>query len=71
MKLQKKVAAIFAANGAIARAVAIEMAKEGAFVYVSGRNLEAIIDSINSVWCQYTRYCSECTRLTIHEIESI
>lgn len=42
MKLQNKVAAIFAANGAIAREVAIEMAKEGALVYVSGRNLNEV-----------------------------
>lgn len=42
MKLQNKVAAIFAANGAIAREVAIEMAKEGAIVYVSGRNLNEV-----------------------------
>ncbi|TXD90166.1 SDR family oxidoreductase [Subsaximicrobium wynnwilliamsii] len=42
MKLQNKVAAIFAANGAIAREVAIEMAKEGAIVYVSGRNLSEV-----------------------------
>lgn len=51
MKLQNKVAAIFAANGAIAREVAIEMAKEGALVYVSGRNLsevKSLSDEINS-----------------------
>jgi len=42
MKLKNKVAAIFAANGAIAKEVAIEMAKEGAKVYISGRNIEAL-----------------------------
>ena len=42
MKLQNKVAAVFAANGAIAREVAIEMAKEGALVYISGRNLNEV-----------------------------
>ena len=42
MKLQNKVAAIFAANGAIAREVAIEMAKEGSHVYISGRNLSEV-----------------------------
>lgn len=42
MNLKNKVAALFAANGAIAREVAIEMVKEGAKVYLSGRNLEAL-----------------------------
>lgn len=42
MKLKNKVAAIFASNGAIAREVAIEIAKEGAIVYVSGRNMEEV-----------------------------
>lgn len=42
MKLKNKVAAIFAANGAIAREVATEMAKEGALVYISGRNLDEV-----------------------------
>ncbi len=42
MKLQYKVAAIFAANGAIAREVAIELAKEGALVYLSGRNMAEV-----------------------------
>ncbi|SEJ82348.1 NAD(P)-dependent dehydrogenase, short-chain alcohol dehydrogenase family [Cyclobacterium xiamenense] len=51
MKLQNKVAAIFAANGAIAREVAIEMAKEGASVYLSGRDLDkvkSLSDEINT-----------------------
>lgn len=42
MTLKSKVAAIFAANGAIAREVAIEMAKEGALVYISGRNINEV-----------------------------
>lgn len=42
MKLKNKVAAIFAANGEIAREVAIEMAKEGALVYISGRNMDEV-----------------------------
>lgn len=40
--LQGKVAAVFAASGAIARAVAQSLAQHGAIVYVSGRNPENV-----------------------------
>lgn len=42
MKLKTQVAAIFAANGAIAQEVATEMAREGAIVYLSGRNMDEV-----------------------------
>lgn len=42
MILKNKVAAVFAANGAIASEVCKELAKEGAEVFISGRNLQAI-----------------------------
>lgn len=42
MQLTKKVAVVFAANGAIASGVAHEFAAQGAIVYVSGRNLSAL-----------------------------
>ena len=40
--LKNKVAAVFAANGAIASAVARSMAHKNAEVYLSGRNFEAV-----------------------------
>lgn len=49
MKLQNKVAALFSANGAIAREVAIEMAKEGALVYLSGRNMDEVKSLSNEI----------------------
>ena len=49
MKLQNKVAAIFAANGAIAREAAIEMAKEGAIIYLSGRNLVEVTSLLKEI----------------------
>ncbi len=51
MKLQNKVAAIFAANGAISGDVAKEMARDGAIIYVSGRNwheINTLSDDINA-----------------------
>jgi len=41
-QLTNKVAAVFAANGAIASEVAKALASEGATVYLSGRNTEAL-----------------------------
>jgi len=38
MNLKNKVAAIFAANGAIASAIAEELAEQGAKVYLSARD---------------------------------
>lgn len=42
MVLNKKVAVVFAANGAIASAVAKSFASEGAIVYLSGRNNQTL-----------------------------
>ena len=40
--LTNKVAAVFAANGAISSEVARALAEEGAELYLSGRNLSAV-----------------------------
>jgi len=42
MNLKDKVVAVFAANGAISSEVALEMARQGAVCYLSGRNLDEI-----------------------------
>lgn len=47
--LEKKVAAVFAANGAIAREVSIALAQNGATVYLSGRNREAVEQLANEI----------------------
>lgn len=49
MVLNKKVAAIFAANGAISSAVAQSFALEGAIVYLSGRNEEDLNQLANDI----------------------
>ena len=54
MILNKKVAVIFAANGAISSAVAKSLAREGAIVYLTGRNkaeLEILAETIRQSGC--------------------
>lgn len=51
LKLDKKIAVVFAANGAIAGAVCKSLAAHGAKVYATGRNIEKVslvVDSINA-----------------------
>ncbi len=47
--LENKVATVFAANGAIAREVSIALAQNGATVFLSGRNREAVEQLANEI----------------------
>jgi NADP-dependent 3-hydroxy acid dehydrogenase YdfG len=47
--LKHKVAVVFAASGQIAGAVARSFAQHGAKVYVTGRNLKAVIDLADEI----------------------